>query len=232
MAVIRIPHVCYDLWLILSLLFSVDSLSPVARRNFIQTSSNVATASFLSTAFPANAAYIDPNTDLPKITDRVYIDVQLSTGEEGRIEMGLFGELLPRVTENFVALCKSNKYAGTTFYRVISDLTIQGGAIGDDTGKTGISSFGNTFEPDNFNVKHNRAGLVSMVRATNGGVDSRFFINTVEDGGWGDDRYAAFGIVEDETSMKFVHAIEKVKVKPPQNNPKEPVRITASGVLN
>mmetsp|Transcript_16464 Transcript_16464/g.24294 ORF Transcript_16464/g.24294 Transcript_16464/m.24294 type:complete len:232 (-) Transcript_16464:44-739(-) len=222
----------FNLYLFASFSFPVASLSPIARRKFIQTSSNVAATTFASTISPANAAYIDPTTDMPKITDRVYIDVKLANGEEGRIVMGLFGELLPRVTENFVTLCKANKYAGTTFYRVISDLTIQGGAIGDETGKTGISSNGNTFEPDNYNVKHNLAGIVSMVRANNGGTDSRFFINTVADGGWADDRYAAFGIVEDEGSMDTVHKIEKVKVKPPQNNPKEPVKIIASGVLN
>ena len=68
-----------------------------------------------------------------------------------------------------------------------------------------------------------------MVRSLDGSVDSRFFINTQQDAGWADDRYAAFGIVE--KGMDLVHQIEKQKVKPPQNKPVEPIAIVASGVL-
>ena len=159
-------------------------------------------------------------------------------------------------------------YAGTTFYRVISDVTVQGGAIdGGKSGKTGKSSSlhdGNPFEPDNYDLKHSTLGLVSMVRGVGGSVDSRFFINTApgefiyqdcsilfqdnhsktslpispllfrfffqKDAGWADDRYAAFGIVEE--GMDFISAkMNKVKVQPPSNTPIDPIRIVKSGVL-
>jgi len=68
-----------------------------------------------------------------------------------------------------------------------------------------------------------------MVRGVGGAVDSRFFVNTKDDGGWADDRYAAFGIVED--GMDLVSRIESVQVKPPKNNPILEVKIVASGVL-
>eukprot|EP00535_Pseudo-nitzschia_heimii_P004678 CAMPEP_0197181648 /NCGR_PEP_ID=MMETSP1423-20130617/5873_1 /TAXON_ID=476441 /ORGANISM="Pseudo-nitzschia heimii, Strain UNC1101" /LENGTH=253 /DNA_ID=CAMNT_0042631939 /DNA_START=82 /DNA_END=840 /DNA_ORIENTATION=+ len=180
------------------------------------------------------ASYIDPATDLPKITKRVYMDVEFGSRNEerGRLVIGLFGDLMPRTVENFETLCSSNAYAGTTFYRVISDLSIQGGAVADSTGKTGRSSFagGKPFEPDNYNVKHTKAGLVNMVRGIGGSVDSRFFINTKDEAGWADDRYAAFGIIEE--GMNLVNAIEKVPVSPPKNAPKKEVKIVASGVLN
>jgi peptidyl-prolyl cis-trans isomerase B (cyclophilin B) len=225
---------------------SINTKTPPSRPNLLQLyscnrrtaiiqSTMVATSALLvGSPRPANAAYIDPNS--LKVTSRVYLDVQLPNEESShRIVIGLFGEAMPRAAENFRKLCADSSYAGSTFYRVIGDITVQGGAIGDDTGKTGTSSYENgaPFEPDNFNILHNRSGLVSMVRGVGGGVDSRFFINMAEDSGWADDRYAAFGVVEvEDGSMDIVHKIEKVKVKPPQNRPIVPVEIVASGVLS
>lgn len=180
------------------------------------------------------AAYIDPKVDPPNITKRVYLDVAFDfQGEQttGRIVIGLYGDAMPRTVENFATLCASNAYAGTTFYRVLSDFSIQGGAIGDPSGKTGKSSLenGRSFDPDNYNIKHTKEGLVSMVKGVEG-VDSRFFINCADDAGWGDDRYAAFGIVE-KGFDDIVKKIEKVPVSPPKNGPKTPVTIVASGVV-
>ena len=182
------------------------------------------------------AAYIDPSTDMPKITARAYLDVKIGddggSDGKGRIVVGLFGEAMPRATENFLRLCKSNAYAGTNFYRVLSNYTIQGGAIGDATGKTSNSE---SFEPDNYNIKHTIPGLVSCVRSgvggTGGSADSRFFVNTVGDAMWADDRYAAFGVVEPESMDFILSKIDKVKVKPPQNRPIVDVDIVESGVL-
>jgi peptidyl-prolyl cis-trans isomerase B (cyclophilin B) len=194
----------------------------------------------------AAQAYIDPSTDMPKITSRVYLDVQIGGDDKteketddsrGRIVIGLFGQEMPRTASNFERLCRDNAYAGTTFYRVISNVTIQGGAIGQDS-KSGKSSSSPTppFEPDNYNIQHSVAGLVSMVRrgVGNGTADSRFFIQTSADAtGWADDRYAAFGIVmPDDNGLDFVkQRIQTVPVQPPQNRPIVDVKIVASGVL-
>ncbi len=121
----------------------------------------------------------------------------------------------------------------------MSGNSIQGGAIGNPTGKSGTSSFanGSPFAPDNYDVRHTRAGLVSAVRAnTNGDVDSRFFVQTEDDAGWADGRYAAFGIVLDDDDggdkgMDLVRRISRVEVKTPQNSPKEPITIVGCGVL-
>lgn len=221
------------------------------RRNALLVSSKLVTSipllTFLSTSV-ASAAYIDPIIDMPIITKRVYMDI-LIPGDENpsRIIIGLFGNIVPRVVDNFIKLCdgiqittKSDdnnpeqtllSYAGTSFYRIISDVTIQGGAIGDITGKSGLSSYPNgiSFEPDNYNIRHSKEGLISMVRNINGGIDSRFFFNTKDDAGWADDRYVAFGIIE--SGIDIIHTIEKLKVKRPQNNPIDPVMIVASGSI-
>ena len=115
-------------------------------------------------------------------------------------------------------------------------MSIQGGAIGGGSGKSGTSAFegGKPFAPDNFSVRHTKAGLVSAVRSLNGDMDSRFFIQTESDAGWADDRYAAFGVVLDEegsSGMDLVRRISRVDVKPPQNSPKDPVKIVGCGIV-
>ena len=190
-----------------------------------------ATASFAQPK-PAVAAYLDPNTASLAVTKRAYLDVQIGDAAPGRIVIGLYGEVCPKLTDNIATLAESNAYADTLFYRVISDRSIQGGAIGDPVrGRSGKSGFegGEPFVPDSFNIQHTKAGLVSAVRTADGKADSRFFIQIGDDGGWADDRYAAFGIVED--GMDLVAKIEKVEVQPPQNGPKVPVKIVKSGVL-
>ena len=203
------------------------------RRDFLGASLAVATTAVLFQPRPSFASYIDPAIDPPTVTKRVYLDVEFGTkdNEKGRLVIGLYGDLMPKTVANFESLCSSNAYAGTSFYRVISDQCIQGGAVGDSTGKSGLSSFegGKPFEPDNFNLKHTQTGLVSMVRGIGGSVDSRFFVNTKDNAGWADDRYAAFGFIEE--GMDLIKAIEKVPVQPPKNAPIKAVKIVASGVI-
>jgi len=229
------------------------------RRSFLSSSGcstlAIAAASIMSTPRPAGASYVDPKQDAPSITERVYLDVE-STGNgsgkglgsfKGRITIGLFGDVTPKLVDNFVSLCQSNAYAGTTFYRVLSDMSIQGGAIGDPTGRSGKSAAtlvatkddddSNTNDatalfPDNYNIQHTMTGLVSMVNGAGGTIDSRFFINVNDNGGWGDDRYAAFGILEGDESFDIMRKIERVKVKPPSNKPADEIMIVKSGVVS
>mmetsp|Transcript_56980 Transcript_56980/g.138813 ORF Transcript_56980/g.138813 Transcript_56980/m.138813 type:complete len:334 (+) Transcript_56980:212-1213(+) len=229
------------------------------RRSFLSSSGcstlAIAAASIMSTPRPAGASYVDPKQDAPSITERVYLDVE-STGNgsgkglgsfKGRITIGLFGDVTPKLVDNFVSLCQSNAYAGTTFYRVLSDMSIQGGAIGDPTGRSGKSAAtlvatkdddnnsnidATALFPDNYNIQHTMTGLVSMVNGAGGTVDSRFFINVNDNGGWGDDRYAAFGILEGDESFDIMRKIERVKVKPPSNKPADEIMIVKSGVVS
>eukprot|EP00980_Cylindrotheca_fusiformis_P022850 scaffold9846_cov122-Cylindrotheca_fusiformis.AAC.3 len=204
-------------------------LTLLDRRAVIQST----VASLICLSAPvARAAYIDPAIDPPEVTKRVFLDVSIDGKGEGRLVIGLYGNLMPRTVDNFATLFESNAYAGTNFYRVLSDYSIQGGNIGDPTGKTGRSALedGRPFEPDNFNLKHTKTGLVSAVRGLDGRIDSRFFINCQDDAGWADDRYAAFGIVEE--GLDVVKRIEQVPVKPPKNAPTVEVKILRSGNMD
>lgn len=196
--------------LLLSILFSpVQAWSSCTRRQALVGSS----AWVLGTA-----SAVEASVTTPAVTHTVYLDIQMSKQPIQRLEIDLFGKEMPNVVHNFVELCRNNAYAGSSFYRVLSDFSIQGGAIENSP----------TATVDNYNIKHTQRGLVST--GIPNAADSRFFVQCTDDAGWADDRYAAFGKVTDAT-FTIVKEIEKVPVQAPKNAPKSPVTIVASGLL-
>lgn len=172
-------------------------------------------AALLLLAFSFSHRDENKEEEVPEITHRVYLDVDIDGQHAGRIVIGLYGQVVPKTSENFRALCtgemgkgvsgKNLHYKGRPFHRIISGFMIQGGDTVYGDGRGSESIYGGTFPDENFKIKHSHAGVVSMVNSGPNSNGSQFFITTIK-ASWLDGEHVVFGRVIQ--GMDTVYAIE------------------------
>jgi peptidyl-prolyl cis-trans isomerase-like protein 2 len=133
-----------------------------------------------------------------------------------------------RAAWNFVSLCKSAYYNGTTFHRLVPGFVLQGGDP-TGTGRGGNSAFGSPFK-DEFDTRilHAYRGVLSMANSGPNTNKSQFFI-TLNEAKHLDLKHTVFGRVVG--GMAVLDVIEKTGTDR-DDHPLEPIRLNATVVFN
>ena len=160
-------------------------------------------------------------------TQKVFFDMEANGAPLGRIVMELRSDIVPKTAENFRALCTGEKgpLQGQRVSPGHSQFMCQG-AISPVQRDRGKSIYGEKFADENFQLKHDVPGVLSMANCGPNTNGSQFFLTTAKTA-WLDGKHVVFGKVTE--GMDVVTAIEALGS--PSGQTKQKIVIADCGEL-
>jgi len=165
----------------------------------------------------------------PVVTDIVFLEMQIGDIKIGKIEIGLFGKVVPKTVLNFATLANGTLefgYKDSIFHRVVKGFMLQGGDFTNGDGMGGKSIYGDKFDDENFKLNHVGSGWVAMANAGKDTNGSQFYI-LAKKTPWLDGRHVVFGKVL--SGMKTIRYIDSTRIIPGTEKPEKTVKIIECG---
>jgi cyclophilin family peptidyl-prolyl cis-trans isomerase len=137
--------------------------------------------------------------------DKMENKIAVIETNKGVMEIELFEDKAPITTKNFIDLANKGFYDNLIFHRVIKQFMIQGGdPKGDGTGGPGY----NIQDEFHQELKHSKAGILSMANAGPNTGGSQFFITLIPTP-WLDNKHSVFGqIIKGADVLKEIGQVE------------------------
>lgn len=170
-----------------------------------------------------NEQYSNYYEEPPKKKEEyVVLEIASSPSEDKEIILGelvikLHDDICPRTCENFRSLSKI-EYKGCVIHRLIQGFMLQSGDYQNSNGTGGSSIWGPKFPDENFILKHNKRGILSMANSGPDTNSSQFFI-TFGPTPHLDGKHVVFGEVV--KGLEILDIIEKM----PTNQNDEPQQL-------
>ena len=150
----------------------------------------------------------------------VELEVTIDNKQAGSLRFELLDQVATETAQAFTDRCKGGAHDGNEFYRIVPGFVMQGGDDSEDREDLTVKPFKRGL------IRHDRRGLLVMVRAGPYQMTSQFFI-TLKDAPMLDGRHVVFGALAD--GVDVLEAIEAQGDA--EGAPLKPVRIASCKVV-
>lgn len=132
---------------------------------------------------PSEVLKGDPPSSI-RVTFEIQKRIEKDVIDVGALVFALFGTTCPKTVGNFIGLATNSLgygYKNSKFHRVVENFVVQGGDFehGDGTGGYSVYKL-RKFNDENFKLKHDKLGRLSMANSGPDTNRAQFFITTTE----------------------------------------------------
>jgi len=150
----------------------------------------------------------------------IELEVTIDNKQAGSLRFELLDQVATETAQAFSNRCKGGAHDGNEFYRIVPGFVMQGGDDSEDREDLTVKPFKRGL------IRHDRRGLLVMVRAGPYQMTSQFFI-TLKDAPMLDGRHVVFGAL-----AAGVDVLEKIEAQgDAEGAPLKPVRIASCKVV-